>query len=445
MRGKILFFSEEKGFGKIIDSGKNEYFFYINKIKNKPEEINKDDEVEFEYYESPKGLRATNIYFFEKIECPICNTLNYENDKNCKNIKCNWDLKYVKNGSFIGLSYKEIEEYNIKLRDYKNVYFDSLNNLYSTNSQINSKPNMSYLTGIENGKIIQGKIIYYSQISGGGVILGEDTIHYPFLISDTDEPSRIQKDILVNFSYIHPFAKNIKIKHIPIKQIIQGKITYCDQISGFGYILGEDTRSYTFLISDTDEPSRIQKDILVNFTKNEYPFAKNIKIKNIEKHTKHNLNTKIDKYDSNNDDLYIDREELLMWKTTPFKKMRWNDAMNFTSDLLYAKHEDWRLPTANELIGFFISQKNWNIYRDYLGDYHYKFELKTFENFWTSSDISKRKALVVYFYTEGYLSDAWFDLDFDEISGEISGIDFDADSIRYPKEDKFSFFCVRDI
>ena len=151
MRGKILFFSEEKGFGKIIDSGKNEYFFYINKIKNKPEEINKDDEVEFEYYESPKGLRATNIYFFEKIECPICNTLNYENDKNCKNIKCNWDLKYVKNGSFIGLSYKEIEEYNIKLRDYKNVYFDSLNNLYSTNSQINSKPNMSYLTGIENG------------------------------------------------------------------------------------------------------------------------------------------------------------------------------------------------------------------------------------------------------------------------------------------------------
>jgi cold shock CspA family protein len=99
MRGKILFFSEEKGFGKIIDSGKNEYFFYINKIKNKPEEINKDDEVEFEYYESPKGLRATNIYFFEKIECPICNTLNYENDKNCKNIKCNWDLKYVKNGS----------------------------------------------------------------------------------------------------------------------------------------------------------------------------------------------------------------------------------------------------------------------------------------------------------------------------------------------------------
>ena len=39
MRGKILFFSEEKGFGKIIDSGKNEYFFYINKIKNKPEEL----------------------------------------------------------------------------------------------------------------------------------------------------------------------------------------------------------------------------------------------------------------------------------------------------------------------------------------------------------------------------------------------------------------------
>ena len=378
MRGKILFFSEEKGFGKIIDSGKNEYFFYINKIKNKQEEINKDDEVEFEYYESPKGLRATNIYFFEKIECPICNTLNYENDKNCKNIKCNWDLKYVKNGSFIGLSYKEIEEYNSKLEDYKNVYFNSLNNLYSTNSQINSKPNMSYLTGIENGKIIQGKITYYNQIIGDGVILGEDT------------------------------------------------------------------RSYTFLISDTDEPSRIQKDILVNFTE-EYPFAKNIKIKNIEKHTKHNLNTKIDKYDSNNDDLYIDKEELLMWKTTPFKKMRWNDAMNFTSDLLYAKHEDWRLPTARELRNFFISQKNWIIYRDYLGDYHYKFELKTFENFWTSSDISKRKALVVYFYTEGYLSDAWFDLDFDEISGEISGIDFDADSIRYPKEDKFSFFCVRDI
>ena len=378
MRGKILFFSEEKGFGKIIDSGKNEYFFYINKIKNKPEEINKDDEVEFEYYESPKGLRATNIYFFEKIECPICNTLNYENDKNCKNIKCNWDLKYVRNGSFIGLSYKEIEEYNIKLRDYKNVYFDSLNNLYSTNSQINSKPNMSYLTGIENGKIIQGKIRYYNQIMGDGVILGEDTL------------------------------------------------------------------SYTFKISDTDEPSRIQQDILVNFTVEDF-FAKNIKIKNIEKHTKHNLNTKIDKYDSNNDDLYIDREELLMWKINPFKKMRWNDAMNFTSDLLYAKHEDWRLPTARELRNFFISQKNWNIYRDYLGDYHYKFELKTFENFWTSSDISKRKALVVYFYTEGYLSDAWFDLDFDEISGEISGIDFDADSIRYPKEDKFSFFCVRDI
>lgn len=374
MRGKILFFSEEKGYGVLIDSGNNGYAFYINKIKNKPEEINKDDEVEFEYDEGPKGLLATNIYFFEKIECPICNTLNYENDKNCKNIKCNWDFKYVRNGSFIGLSYKEIEEYNIKLRDYKNVYFDSLNNLYSTNSQINSKPNMSYLTGIENGKIIQGKITYYNQISG------------------------------------------------------------------FGYILGEDTRSYTFLISDTDEPSRIQQDILVNFTE-EYPFAKNIKIKNIEKHTKHNLNTKIDKYDSNNDDLYIDREELLMWKINSFKKMRWNDAMNFTSDLLYAKHEDWRLPTARELRNFFISQKNWNIYRDYLGDYHYKFELNIFENFWTSSDISKRKALVVYFNREGYLSDAWFDHDFDK----ISGIDFDANSYKCPKEDKFSFFCVRDI
>ena len=34
MRGKVLFFSEEKGFGKIIDSEKNEYFIYINKIKN---------------------------------------------------------------------------------------------------------------------------------------------------------------------------------------------------------------------------------------------------------------------------------------------------------------------------------------------------------------------------------------------------------------------------
>lgn len=387
MRGKVLFFNEEKGFGKIIDSGKNEYFFYINKIKNKPEKINKDDEVEFEYYESPKGLRAQNIYFLEKIKCPVCNTMNYENDKNCKNIKCNWDLKYVKNGSFIGLSYKDIEEYNIKLNNYKNVYLNTMSNLHSTNLPIYSPSTKSISiknevlnnnTKIENRKIIEGKIIAYHEEQGMGGIVGEDSLPYMFDISDVDEPSKIQKNLLVNF--------------------IGSKDMF-----GFDY-------------------------------------AKNIKIKNIERHIKHNLNIKIDKYDLNNDDLYIDRKELLMWKINPLKKMRWNDAINFVSDLLYAKHEDWRLPTVNELIKFFNCQDEWNIINNW-GGFELKIDLPEFQKFWTSSDISKKMAFCVSFYTEGTIYDAWYDI----YSKKISGIEFYCDRWKYAKEDKLPFFCVRDI
>ena len=123
MRGKVLFFSEEKGFGKIIDSEKNEYFFYINKIKNKPEKINKDDEVEFEYYENSKGLRAENISFIIKIKCPVCSSMNLENEKNCKNVKCKFELTCLKDGAFIASS-EEIDIYNIKLQQAKDNYIN---------------------------------------------------------------------------------------------------------------------------------------------------------------------------------------------------------------------------------------------------------------------------------------------------------------------------------
>lgn len=74
MLGKIKFYNEDKGYGIIYTDERNEYFFHLSKIKNKPEQIDKDDIVEFEGFSTIKGLNAKNIVFFN-------NTISIKNDR----------------------------------------------------------------------------------------------------------------------------------------------------------------------------------------------------------------------------------------------------------------------------------------------------------------------------------------------------------------------------
>ena len=195
----------------------------FSKIINKPENIKIGADIEFELIETSKGLNAKDIYFIEKIECPICNTENLEIDKNCKNEKCNFDLTYVKDGSFIGLSQNEIEGYNEKLKYFRMNYFNKLHDS-SQNIKKNSKEflkiikvnnNQKELNKIERGKIIKGKIISYNQMKSFGFILGEDANKYFFHISNTEKPLDIKKNLFVLFVSCKGskglFAENITI------------------------------------------------------------------------------------------------------------------------------------------------------------------------------------------------------------------------------------------
>ena len=126
MRGKIKFFNEDKGFGVIIDNDKIEYWFHVSKVKNKPDTIKNNDEVEFESFDTEKGQNAKNIIFIIKIKCPVCGTINEESEKNCTNEKCKFELTYAKDGAFVGLADNEIQTYNQNLKQAKEKYQKSL-------------------------------------------------------------------------------------------------------------------------------------------------------------------------------------------------------------------------------------------------------------------------------------------------------------------------------
>lgn len=85
MLGKILFYNENKGFGKIVDDKDEKYFFYKNRVKNKPLQINKGDEVRFEYFNTQKGLNAKNIRFISTITSLIDGEMDERTNKICRN------------------------------------------------------------------------------------------------------------------------------------------------------------------------------------------------------------------------------------------------------------------------------------------------------------------------------------------------------------------------
>ena len=60
MRGKIVNFKAEKGFGFILGEDNQQYFFHISSVSNK-DDVQVNYSVEFEPKENNKGLNAVNI------------------------------------------------------------------------------------------------------------------------------------------------------------------------------------------------------------------------------------------------------------------------------------------------------------------------------------------------------------------------------------------------
>ena len=60
MKGKILNFNAEKGFGFILGEDNQKYFFHISNVKN-PMDIQENYVVEFREHKSEKGLAAILI------------------------------------------------------------------------------------------------------------------------------------------------------------------------------------------------------------------------------------------------------------------------------------------------------------------------------------------------------------------------------------------------
>ena len=80
MKGKVKWFSREKGFGFITGEDGIDRFFNVQSIKGS-ELPNYGDIVEFEHQEGKKGTRATNVVIIEKskhsqrddrVICPYC-------------------------------------------------------------------------------------------------------------------------------------------------------------------------------------------------------------------------------------------------------------------------------------------------------------------------------------------------------------------------------------
>jgi len=60
MKGKILNFKAEKGFGFILGEDSKKYFFHISNVSN-PMDIEENYSVDFKVKEAKKGLNAINI------------------------------------------------------------------------------------------------------------------------------------------------------------------------------------------------------------------------------------------------------------------------------------------------------------------------------------------------------------------------------------------------
>lgn len=59
MQGKVKFFNEQKGFGFITETTENkDYFVHVSGLLNR---IVKDNVVEFELEDSPRGKKAVNV------------------------------------------------------------------------------------------------------------------------------------------------------------------------------------------------------------------------------------------------------------------------------------------------------------------------------------------------------------------------------------------------
>ncbi len=59
MKGTVKFFNEQKGFGFITETTENkDYFVHVSGLLNR---IVKDNEVEFELEDAPKGKKAVNV------------------------------------------------------------------------------------------------------------------------------------------------------------------------------------------------------------------------------------------------------------------------------------------------------------------------------------------------------------------------------------------------
>ncbi len=62
MKGKVIRFNPEKGFGFIkTDDGKDVFFHYSSLVMDGFKTIDVNSIVEFDIQESEKGLRASNI------------------------------------------------------------------------------------------------------------------------------------------------------------------------------------------------------------------------------------------------------------------------------------------------------------------------------------------------------------------------------------------------
>ncbi|MCM8782631.1 MAG: cold shock domain-containing protein [Candidatus Omnitrophica bacterium] len=61
-KGKVKWFSNQKGYGFITSSDGKEIFVHYSAIKGDGyKSLNEGDEVEYEITQSPKGEQATNV------------------------------------------------------------------------------------------------------------------------------------------------------------------------------------------------------------------------------------------------------------------------------------------------------------------------------------------------------------------------------------------------
>jgi len=58
MKGKVKFYSEEKGYGFIVSEDDKEYFVHSSGLK---ETIDKNDDVEFDVEQGDRGPKAVNV------------------------------------------------------------------------------------------------------------------------------------------------------------------------------------------------------------------------------------------------------------------------------------------------------------------------------------------------------------------------------------------------